>query len=36
MDGRSHALIDVAGTALVVMAVAVFTTAVAFGWMLGQ
>ena len=31
MDGRSHALIDVAAIALVVMAVAVFTTAAAFG-----
>ena len=36
MDNRSHALIDYAAIALVIMAVAIFTMAVAFGWILGQ
>jgi hypothetical protein len=36
MDNRSYALIDYAAIALVIMAVAIFTMAVAFGWILGQ
>jgi len=36
MGNRSHAWIDYAAIALVIMAVAIFTMAVAFGWILGQ